>query len=179
MKHIIIFSFLTIISHSVFAHPGSSTLICKSAQALLPKQNVEVFIKRANGTGWGSPIIEVSVSGVKTVLSTPDDMSNYGETFHNSPLKVIRVTAIVPDGEESNSGIFSVVAMPQSVEAFDREGNPVNWSLKAEDDECYDVSGKSIFKGIIKGQFKKEANETQIDSQILDCTLSYNSGMSC
>ena len=179
MKHIIIFFLFTILTPPAFAHPGSSTLTCKSQKDFKSKQAIEIFLKRANGLGWGSPIIDVTINKKLTKLSTPDDMSNYGETFHNSPLKVIRVSVAVGESEKSNSGHFSVVAIPESVKAFDQAGNAVKWSLKTENDECYDVHGKAVFKSIIRGYIKESESRTEIEAQILDCTLVYSPGMSC
>ena len=179
MKHLIIITIFSILSKPVFAHPGSSTLVCKSVDKLGSKTMLEVLVKRDNGIGWGSPTVEIKVNGKLTTLSTPDDMNNYGETFHNSPLKVIRVTVVAPDADELNTGIFSVVAIPETVKAFDKAGKPVKWSLKAENDECYDVQGKAVFKGIIHGFIHHDDLQTQLDSQVLDCTLTYNPGMSC
>lgn len=179
MKHLIIITIFSILSKPVFAHPGSSTLVCKSVDKLGSKTMLEVLVKRANGIGWGSPTVEIKVNGKLTTLSTPDDMNNYGETFHNSPLKVIRVTAIVEQSEGSNYGAFSILAIPQSVKAFDKTGMPVKWSLKAENDECYDVHGKATFKGIIRGFIQNSDSQTQIDAQVMECSLIYNPGMSC
>ena len=179
MNRVLIFFLATVLSTPVFAHPGTSTLICKSAHSAGLKQSIEVLIKRANGVGWGTPTIKLKINGKLTTLTTPDDLSNYGETFHNSPLKVIRVTAIVEQSEGSNYGAFSILAIPQSVKAFDKTGMPVKWSLKAENDECYDVHGKATFKGIIRGFIQNSDSQTQIDAQVMECSLIYNPGMSC
>ena len=179
MKHISFFFLLFALSTPAFSHPGSSTLTCKSEVNSSSKQSLEIFVKRANGLGWGSPTIEVTIDKKLIKLATPDDMNNYGETFHNSPLKVIRASVVVPEIVDTNSGMFSVVAIPSSVKSFNKDGKPVKWSLKAEDDECYDVHGSAIFKGIIRGHIKNDDSQVQIETQILDCTLTYKPGMSC
>lgn len=179
MKLIIFFFLLSVFSTPAFSHPGSSTLTCKSEVNSSSKQSLEIFVKRANGLGWGSPTIEVTIDKKLIKLATPDDMNNYGETFHNSPLKVIRVSAIVEDSEKSSSGAFSVVAIPHSVKAFNELGEPIEWSLNAENDDCYDVHGKAVFKGILRGYIQNSDLRTDIEAQVLDCTLVYSSGMSC
>lgn len=179
MKHSLIFLITFALSTPVLAHLGTSSLVCKSSINSGTKQSLDIFVKRANGIGWGSPIIEVTLNGKKIVLNTPDDLNNYGETFHNSPLGVIRVTVIVPESEEVHSGVFSVVALPQTVEAFDQDGKLLEWSLEAENNECYDVHGKASFQGVFRGHLQSGDLKTQIDAQVMDCTLTYNPGKSC
>ena len=169
-----------IVSHTAFAHPGGNKLVCKSANNSGSKQKLEVLLTRSNGLGWYEPTIKVNVDGKELQLTTPNAKKNYGTTFHNSPLKVITVTAEVPYADKSNTGSFTVVAMPESVKAFDNDNHPVKWSWKTEQDECSDANGRATFKGIIRGQLSNEdGTSTTIDPQIMDCELSYNSGMAC
>lgn len=179
MKHLLAFFIFTALSNTAFAHPGGHKLVCQSARNSGSNQKIKISLSRSNATGWFAPTIEMSVENKKFQLTTPDEMNNYGTTFHNSPLKVITVTADVPSEKNANTGYFSVVAIPGSVKAFDSENKPVKWSLKAEKDECNDSSGKANFQGIIHGYLHLENSEIDIDAQILDCELTYNSGMAC
>ncbi|MGZ3790122.1 MAG: hypothetical protein ACXVLQ_16420 [Bacteriovorax sp.] len=179
MKNLLAFFIFTALSNTAFAHPGGHKLVCQSAKHSGSNQKIEISLSRSNGTGWYAPTIEMSVENKKFKLTTPDDMNNYGTTFHNSPLKVITVTADVPIEKNTNAGYFSVVAIPGSVKAFDTENKPVKWSLKAEKDECNDTNGRATFQGIIHGYLNVDSSDIYIDPQILDCELSYNSGMEC
>jgi hypothetical protein len=180
MKHLSALFIFTIISSSAFAQPGSNTLVCKSAANSGSKQKLEFYLFRSNGIGWFAPKIEVKIDDHKVQLKTPNEKSNYGLTFHNSPLKVVTVTADVPFKEKQNTGFFSVVAIPETVKAFDRENHPVKWTWELEKEECSDANGKAKFQGIIHGQLYLDNSERpEIDAQIMDCELSYNSGMAC
>ena len=61
MKRVLILLLATVLSTPVFAHPGTSTLACKSTHNSGSKQAIEVFVKRANGVGWGTPTIELKI----------------------------------------------------------------------------------------------------------------------
>jgi hypothetical protein len=180
MKQFIATLALTLASTMALAHPGGHSLVCKSASNSGSKQAVVVDLSRSNGTGWYAPTISVEVDGSKFVLTTPDEMKNYGDTFHDSPLGVITVTA--DNNEEKNAaitGYFSVVAIPSSVKAFDTDGNPVKWDFKAEKDDCNDSNGKAQFQGIFRGNINSGKKQISIDTQIMDCELTYDSGMAC
>jgi hypothetical protein len=179
MKLLIALSVFATLSTSAFAHPGTNRLVCKSAANSGSTQNVEVHVTRFNSTGWSNPTIELTLGNNKFELTTPDEMDNYGETIHDSPLKVIRVTGAVPYEKDNNNGYFSVTAKPETVKAFDLDGNPVQWSLEAEKDDCYDSNGSSTFQAIIKGLIYSNEKLQLIDTQVLDCELTYNSGMAC
>jgi hypothetical protein len=179
MKHLIAFFILSALSNTAFAHPGGHKLVCKSAKNSGSKQKIELSLSRSNGLGWYPPTIELNVENKKFQLTTPDEMNYYGSTSHNSPLKVIIVAAEVPFEEKTNTGYFSVVAMPDSVKAFDIENKPVKWSLKAEKEDCNDSNGRATFQGIIHGYLNADGSEINIDTQIMDCELTYNSGMAC
>ncbi len=170
--------FLTF-SQAVFAQPGSHKLVCNSAKNSGSVQKIELSLKRANALGLWVPVIEVNVNDKKIEMTTPDDMKSYGTTFHNSPLKVITVTAEVEYDVSANTGFFSVVAIPKSVKAFDIENKPAKWSLEKEKDECHDANGRATFQAIIHGYLHQEKNDVIIDTQILDCELTYNSGSAC
>ena len=154
------------------AHPGGSLLTCKS-------QKMEISLKRSNGTGWFAPIIEVTKNNRSYVLHTPEETGNYGVTFHNTPLKVITVTVDVPSIDNINSGDFSIIAMPSTVQSFDYDGKPTKWNLEDEKDECYDSAGSAKFKGIIRGYLNLDKGVESIETEIMDCELTYNSGMAC
>lgn len=177
MKHLLTFFLFQTISTAAFAHPGGSTLICKSFSGA--KQMVELSLKRSNGIGYFNPQIEINVDKKNFVMTTPDEMNNYGHTFHNSPLKVITATVEVPYEDTNTAGSLSVVAIPESVKAFDWEGNTVIWSMEAEKDECNDVHGKATFKGIMRGYIYTGGESTNVEAQIMDCELTYDPGMSC
>ncbi len=173
-----IFIFTTLLNNA-FANPGSHKLACKSAKNSGANQRIELSLKRSNGARWSAPIIEMSIENKKFQLTTPDESNNYGTTFHNSPLKVITVTAEVPFDQKANTGFFGVVAIPETVKAFDNQNNSVKWSLKAEKEDCYDSNGKALFQGVVHGNVNIDNTEINIDAQVLDCELTYNSGMSC
>lgn len=184
MKYLLPLLFVAILPNFAHAHPGSNRLVCKSSVNSGSAQKVELSIKRSNGKGWFAPEIEISLDQKSYLLTTPDEMNNYGTTYHNTPLKVISVTAEVPSDEENvNSGEFRVTAIPDSVKGYDIENRPVVWSLEAEKDECYDTNGSAKFQAILNGylfiQSDGEDAVKRIDTQILDCELTYNSGMSC
>ncbi|MBS1968860.1 MAG: hypothetical protein JSU04_01045 [Bdellovibrionales bacterium] len=174
---------LTILFSSfAFAHPGGHTLTCKSAKNSGAKQAIEVSLHRSNGKGWYAPTISVKADGKNYVLDTSDDMDNYGDTFHNSPLGVIHVTANnYNDNTATTFGSFSVVGIPSTVRAFDDQGHAVKYDLKAQKDQdgCYDSNGKARFQGVIEGQLKSNNKDISIETQILDCELVYDSGMAC
>jgi hypothetical protein len=171
---------LGFVSISAFAHPGGHTLICQSAPNSGSSQQIRLELTRSNSAGWYAPKATLDVNQQKFTLDTPDETKNYGETYHNSPLGVITVT--IDNFSEDvghNFGRFSVVAIPQSVQAFDTEGKPVNWSLKDEKDDCFDSSGSATFQGIFHGILRSNEKGIDLDTQILDCTLKYDSGMAC
>lgn len=125
-------------------------------------------------------MINIVVNGKEILLNTPDEMGDYGSTFHNSPLKVITVTAEAAYEDNANGGYFSVIAVPETVKAFDIDNQPVIWSMEAEKDECNDTNGRAEFKGILKGFLHTEdQKDIYLDTQLMDCELKYNSGMSC
>jgi len=184
MKRLLTLSIFTLLSSAAFAHPGSSTLVCKSAKNSEATQKLELLLKRMNAVGWAPPTIELKINNQKYVFSTPSDESNYGNTFHNSPLHVITATADVPFIESPKdvdvSGQLSVVARPETVKAYDFENKPVIWSLEAEKEECYDTNGSATFQAIIKGYLIPNQSELiDVETQILDCEILYNSGMAC
>ena len=179
MKHLLTLLLLSSFSIPAFAHPGGHKLVCQSSKNSGSKQKVELSLTRSNGTGWFAPIIEVTVDNKKIELTTPDDMNNYGSTFHNSPLKVITVNADVTFDTGINSGYFSVIAIPATVNAFDIEDKPAVWSLEAEEDECNDSNGRATFQGVLRGYLYQNENQIKLDAQIMDCELTYNSGSAC
>lgn len=179
MKLLIPLMIFATFSNMAHAHPGGHRLVCKSAKNSGSAQKLDFSLARSNGKGWHAPTIEVIVDNKKIEFSTPDEMDNYGTTFHNSPLKVITVTAEVEYDGIQNAGNFSIVAIPETVKAFDTENNPVQWSFEAEKDECNDTNGKAIFQGIINGYLYEGKENIHIDTQIMDCVLTYNSGMAC
>lgn len=179
MKLLIPLIIFAAVSTSAHAHPGGHTLVCKSAKNSGSHQEVEISLHRSNGIGWYAPVIEISIDNQKIALTTPDDASNYGTTFHNSPLKVIVINAEVPYERNANTGGFSIAAIPETVKSFDNQNQPVIWSLKDEKDECNDTNGKATFQGILHGFLRANDSDIDLDAQIMDCELSYNSGMAC
>ena len=179
MKHLMTTFIFSLISTAAFAHPGGHQLTCKSAKNSGSKQAIEFLLKRSNGSGWFAPTVEVTTNGKKMLLATPDENNNYGTTFHNSPLKVITVTVEVPYEKNINYGILSVVAIPQTVKAFDNQNKPMKWSLESEKDECNDSNGRATFQAIIHGSVRNNDSAVDVDTQVLDCELTYNSGMAC
>lgn len=168
------------LSTTAFAHPGGHKLVCQSAKNSGSKDKVAISLYRSNGKGFFAPIIKVSINQKEILLHTPDDLDNYGTSFYNSPLGSITVSAEVPFEEKTNNGHFKIVAIPKTVKAFDPEGKPVKWSFKAQKEDCYDTNGSATFKAIIDGYIYFEGTDgKQIETQILDCELTYNSGMTC
>lgn len=179
MKHLLALFVFTTLSTTAFAHPGSHKLVCQSAKKSGTTQKIAIELRRSNGTGYSNPTIDVTIENKKIELTTPDEMNNYGTTFHNSPLKVITINAEVPYEKNSNTGYFSIVAMPETVKAYDMDNKPVKWSLENEKDECNDSHGRATFQGIFRGHVYESGSDNLIDTQILDCELTYNSGMAC
>lgn len=180
MKILIPVILLAALSGTAHAHPGGHLLVCKSAIDSGSKEAVEISLRRSNGTGWFAPQIDIKIDAKQFRLTTPKENSNYGVTFHNSPLHVITIDAEVPFmSNKKNSGYFSVIAMPNTVKAFDYNNNPVEWSLEAEKEECNDTNGRATFKAIFHGYFHNFSEEVRPEIQVLDCELTYDSGMSC
>lgn len=180
MKLLLSIFALALMTQTAFAHPGSHSFVCKSASNSGSNQMLEVLIKRMNGVGWINPTIEMKLNDQLHTFTTPSEMSNYGETFHNSPLGVITSSVEVPFEPETVNGHFRIVAFPKTVKAFDPEGNPVEWKFEDEQDECYDTNGSAKFQAIINGYINYEKSDfIKIETQVLDCELNYNSGMSC
>ena len=177
MKHLfnkIALVALTLASTAAFAHPGSNSLKCTSAAKSGSKQVITLAIGRANGTGFAPPSFEVTVNGQKTEIQTSDEMKQYGETLHNSPLGVIAVTANNWDDETARDILtVSVMAIPATVKAFDPNGKPVKWSLKREEDSCNEANGRATFKGVMSGYLKtnvkddKSSKETTLKPPIV------------
>jgi len=180
MKQFIVTLIITLASTIAMAHPGGSSLTCKSASNSGSKQVVEVSLDRSNGLGWYAPTISITIDGKKLTMTTPDAMQSYGETIHDSPLGVITATADNSNEKKAAvSGYISVMAIPATVKAYDSGGNLVKWDFKAEKDECNDSNGKATFQGIIRGYMYDGKTNTSLDTQILDCELTYDSGMAC
>lgn len=179
MKKLIAALIFASLSSAAFAHPGSNKLVCKSATNSGSKQKLELSLQRSNGKGWYAPIISLTVDKKKFEFTTPDDNNNYGDTFHNSPLKVILVTVDVPVNDNTNAGFLSVTAIPETVKAYNHDNKPVKWSLKAEKDDCNDSNGRATFQGIMRGFLRATDTEVDVEAQVMDCELSYNSGMAC
>jgi hypothetical protein len=181
MKNLISTLILTLVSSAALAHTGGHTLTCKSAAKSGSKQVVEFVLHRANAERVYAPEYSITINGKKFEFTTDDDMKNYGETYHNSPLGVISVTADNYYEENSvNTAFLRVTAIPASVKTFDSAGKLVKWNFKDEKkDDCYDMNGKATFKGILKGQINSGEKSVPVDTQIMDCELTYNSGMAC
>ena len=179
MKQLMTLFIFSVVSTAAYSHPGGNRLSCKSAKNSGSKQNLEISLSRANGVGWVNPTITMSVDNKNFQFTTPDEMNNYGTTFHNSPLKVISVTVEVPFEKDTNAGYVSIVAIPETVKAYYHDGKPVKWTLQAEKDECNDSNGSAKFQGIIHGYMNVENADISVDPQIMDCTLEYGSGMAC
>jgi len=180
MKNLIATLALTIASSTAFAHNGSNTLVCKSSKNSGSKQVIEFNLVRSNGKHESAPTYSLTVNGKKYEFTTENELKSYGETFHNSPLGVITVTADNVSEEDSvNTGYISVVAVPGSVKSYDTAGKLQKWNMKDEKDDCYDTNGKATFKGIFHGYLHSNDTPVDLDTQIMDCELSYNSGMAC
>lgn len=180
MKNLISTLVLTLVSSAAFAHTGGHTLTCKSAAKSGSKQVVAFELHRANDERTWAPTYSITIDAKKYEFTTDDDMKNYGSTYHNSPLGVIVVSADNYYEDNSvNTGLFEITAMPGTVKAYDTDGKLVKWSFKKENEDCYDRNGKAIFKGILKGSLDAGDKNVPVDTQVLDCELTYNSGMAC
>ena len=180
MKRLIAILVLSLASTVTMAHPGGHTLTCTSAKNSGSKQVIEVSLARSNRTGWWAPKIQITVDGKQYLLDTPDEMNNYGETINDAPLGVVTVSADTSANKEAKTyGAFSVVAIPNTVKAFDEEGKPVSWKFEDEKDGCSYSNGKATFQGILHGYIGQGQQDIDIDTQIMDCELNYNSGMAC
>ena len=180
MKQLIASFVLTFATTVAFAYPGGNHLSCKSASNSGSKQVIELSLDRSNGAGWYAPVISMTVNGKKMILDTPDEMNQYGETYHDSALGVILVTADNSTEKNTNTeGNFSVMAIPSSVKAVDSDGTPMKWSIQAEKDECNDSNGKAKFQGVFHGFLNSGKKNIDLDTQVLDCELDYDSGMAC
>ena len=182
MKKLITILALSLAPALAFAHPGGNSLVCKSAKRSGSKQVVEFTLARSNGTGWYPPEFSVTVDGKKTEFKNDDETQSLGETIHNSPLGVILVTADNTGVENAPIyGQFQVTAVPSTVKAYDTDGKLVKWNFNAEKSECYDSNGKATFKGVFKGYiYENGRSEGQnLDVQVMDCELTYDSGMAC
>lgn len=171
---------MMVLSTQAFAYPGSHTLVCSSTEGAKDKKQLSLSMLRANDKGWVPPTVSMNIDGKEYQFTTPDELSNYGQTFHNSPLKVITVNF---DNSEENGiiGYFSLTAIPETVTAFDFNKNPVRWNLEEQKELgwCYDSDGSAKFKAIFRGWINAGEGSQEFDSQILDCELTYNSGMGC
>ncbi|MGZ3694447.1 MAG: hypothetical protein ACXWQO_09700 [Bdellovibrionota bacterium] len=180
MKKLITTLALALASTTAFAHPGSNSLSCRSAAKSGSKQKLEVTISRSNALGTFAPVISVTLDGKKYVLTTEDEMKNYGDTFHNAPLGVITVTGSNENEENAQTqGYLSVVGVPSTVKAYSQDGKRVNWTFEGEKDECNDSYGKGIFQGIFHGHLRAKEVYINLDAQIMDCELTYNPGSAC
>ena len=182
MKKLVAILTLALGSAPAFAHPGGHSLTCKTGKNSGSKQVVEFTLNRSNGTGWFPPSYSITINGKKSVITTEDEMKTFGETFHNSPLGVITVTATnLEEKDPAVRAYFSVLAIPSTVKSYNSEGKIQTWSFQAEKDDCNDASGKATFRGIFKGFMSTKGSDSsaEVDTQILDCELDYNSGMAC
>ena len=180
MKNLIATLVLTLTSTVALAHPGGHKLMCKSTAQSGGKQVTEFTLTRSNGINWYAPKFSLKIDGKQFDFASEDESSNYGETFHNTPMGVITVTANnFKEATSVNYGSFSVVAIPNTVKAYDPNGQPVKWNFNDEKDECYDTNGKAKFKAIFKGSLRTDRKDIPVDTEYMDCELEYNSGMAC
>lgn len=180
MKTLLTLIVLSTLSTASFAHDGSHTLICKTINNSHADQSLEIYLKRPNSAqGYAAPEISVTINKKRFILKTPSDLKSYGKTFHNSPLKVITVNVDVPYAQNIISAEFDVTAVPSSVKAYDYENKPIQWSIESEKDECHDSTGRATYQGILHGYLNNKGDMIKLETQILDCELTYNSGMAC
>jgi len=178
MKTILVVAAVAVVPVSASAHPGGHTLTCKSLAGAKPVVALELH--RSNGTGWFGPSFTITVDGAAHDFTTADPMLSFGSTTHDAPLGVILVTA---DNSEDTTatarGGFTVTAIPRTVQAFGADGKRAQWRIDDENDGCHDSRGKARFRAAFRGWLKDGAPETDLDAQVLDCELDYDSGMAC
>lgn len=175
------FTMILFYTHAAHAHLGGHTLVCKSPK-VADKSRVVFTLSRGNAEGYVAPKYSYTKGNKKYEFTTENDMLSFGETIHNSPLGVIRATAYnTSDEQASIKSSFTITAIPATVRAFDENGKPIKWSLELEkNSECYDSNGRANFKAVFSGWIEEGAEKFEpVEPQILDCELSYNSGMAC
>jgi hypothetical protein len=180
MKRILATVALLLVPVTAHAHPGGHTLVCTSKKGA--KQSVKVELSRMNGIGWAGPAFSITVDGAEHDFSTEDEMLSFGETVHDAPLGIVHVTADNSEDKTATTwGHFTVTAIPRTVKAYDSDGKRRKWSLADEraDPSCYDSNGKATFRALFVGGLGDSSGSTDLDAQILDCELAYDSGMSC
>lgn len=173
---------ITLAATAAIAHPGGNSLVCKSSANSGGKQKLALEIDRSNGVGWYAPTIKLTVDGKLYDFSQQDEMKQYGETEHDSPLGVIIVTADTEETQDKNRVSLNITALPQTVKTYDGEGKLQKWSFKKAGEECYDTDAKAKFKAIIRGHMDLDnpgSSFAPVDTEILDCTLTYDPGMAC
>lgn len=181
MKKLVLSCVLILItSTAAFAVTGGSQLICQSSANSDSKQSLHVEIVRMNGPGTSAPSVKISINGTNYPISTPYIGKQYGQTIHDAALGVIVVNANNYGASKKNQLSIQIMAVPGSVKAFNREGNQVKWSLQNDDGgKCIDGNGKATFQGIFTGNLQTDTGYVPVDNQIMDCTLTYNTGSAC
>lgn len=178
---LLMFATTLVASASAFAVPGQASLVCQSAAGA--KQNLKVEIARADSEGDWAPQIRLTVDGKAYTPKSLDIRRSYGETIHDATLGVIVVTANTYRGAKGDQISAQVMAVPGTVKTFDQDGKPAApWKLENDDGgSCIDGYGKASFKGVFTGGVTPQsASEgVQIQNQILDCELSYDTGSAC
>lgn len=167
-------------STGAFAYSGGNSLSCKSQHT----RNAFSLV-RSNSPGWTAPSFSLTIRGKTYTIATQDDSKSWGETIHNAPMGLIYVTAnnLEEKGAENRISI-TVQAIPRTVKAYDHNGRQIKWSLKDEQSEsgCYDSNGKATFKALIGGSYLLEdegGSLKSVEPILMDCVLTYNSGMAC
>ena len=170
---------LSLVSAPALAHPGGQTLSCHSLAGA--KRTVELSLSRMNGKGWATPAFTMTIDGTAHDFTSDDEMMTFGETVHDSPRGVIRVTADNRENTAATSfGGFTVTAIRRSVKAYDRDGHRVYaTAASASQDACYDSNGKAVFRAVFRGWLHDATHDVKLDAQVLECTLEYDSGMAC
>lgn len=182
MKQLIALTLIAFAPLTAFAHSGSNSLSCKSAAGA--KQKIEISLGRSNTDETFGAHYTISLNGQKHEFKDEEELSNLGETIHNSPLGVIMVTA--NNNRQQNAekfGSFTVTAIPSTVKAYNAQGKLQRWSMELEKDDCNDANGRARFKGVFKGYLNEKVNGEYspiiLEPQVMDCELKYNSGMAC
>jgi hypothetical protein len=154
----------------VLANPGSYTVNC---QAKTPHA-IKFSITRMNDINWQAPKFSLNMDKKQFKLSSPDASKTYGETVKDIPLRLIYLTATNMSYPKNNYTLV-LKGIPNSV----KSNSKVKWSLQQQKNPCYDKNGNASFKSILSGQVTNNGKTTKISPTLLQCTIEYDSGMSC
>lgn len=155
----------------VLANPGNYTVVCHAKTA---EQHIDFSIQRMNDVNWQPPKFFLKINKKTFNLPSPDSSQNYGQTIKDIPLGLIYITATHLLSQKNNYNL-ELKGIPDSVKSSPK----TKWSLKQEKNQCYDKNGHASFQAILSGSIVECGKTTELQPTLLQCTIDYNSGMSC